>query len=84
MNARISELKARLSSYLDAVRRGATVVVFDHKTAIAKISPLTDSDEGLEITHASRPPADIATIPGVRLKKPVDLAQLLASTRGER
>jgi prevent-host-death family protein len=36
---RIAELKARLSEYLRAVRRGDTVTVLDRETPIARIVP---------------------------------------------
>jgi prevent-host-death family protein len=37
--ARISELKSRLSEYLRAVRRGHSVTVFDRDEPIARIVP---------------------------------------------
>jgi prevent-host-death family protein len=37
---RIAELKARLSEYLRAVRRGETVAVLDRETPIARIVPI--------------------------------------------
>lgn len=36
----VAELKARLSEYLRAVRRGDTVTVLDRETPIAKIVPV--------------------------------------------
>lgn len=37
----ISELKARLSAYLDAVRQGDEVLVTDRGRVIARLSPVT-------------------------------------------
>jgi prevent-host-death family protein len=35
----VAELKARLSSYLRAVRRGETVTVYDRDTPVARLMP---------------------------------------------
>src|SRR5262245_17008553 len=39
---RIAELKARLSEYLRAVRRGETIAVLDRDTPVAQIVPVRD------------------------------------------
>ena len=39
---RIAELKARLSEYPRAVRRGETIAVFDRETPVAQIVPVGD------------------------------------------
>ncbi len=39
---RIAELKARLSEYLRAVRRGETISVLDRETPVAQIVPVRD------------------------------------------
>jgi prevent-host-death family protein len=39
---RIAELKARLSEYLRAVRRGETIAVLDRETPVAHIVPVGD------------------------------------------
>ena len=39
---RIAELKARLSEYLRAVRRGETIAVMDRDTPVAQIVPIRD------------------------------------------
>jgi len=41
--AKIGELRNGLSRYLDHVRAGGTVLVYDRETAIAEIVPLTKS-----------------------------------------
>ena len=42
MEAKIRELKNRLSYYLRRVREGDSVVVFDRSTAVARIEPIRD------------------------------------------
>ena len=41
-SVRIAELKARLSEYLRAVRRGETIAVLDRDTPVAQIVPVRD------------------------------------------
>jgi prevent-host-death family protein len=43
----ISELKAKLSEYLDAVRAGEEVIVTDRGRPVARIAPVA-ADEGVE------------------------------------
>lgn len=78
---RIAELKARLSEYLRAVRRGETIAVLDRETPIAQISPVRERS-ALRV----RKPAPGTPPPnGVRLPKPaqlnVDVVQLLLEER---
>ena len=84
MRVLISQLKARLSHYLAAVRRGQTVTVLDRKTPIARIVPLSESSDGLSIEAASAPPCAIAKLKGVPTKRPVDIVKILAASRGDR
>ena len=66
----IADLKARLSHYLRAVRRGGQVVVLDRDTPVARIVPY--SAVGRELTI--RKPGAGAGAPGaVVLPKPLDL-----------
>jgi len=83
MKAKISELKARLSAFLDAVRRGETVTVLDRKTPIARIVPFDDPADGFRVHAASEPPEAIGEVEGVEPKGPVDVLELLAESRGE-
>jgi len=78
---RIAELKARLSEYLRAVRRGETIAVLDRETPVAEIVPVRDRT-GLR----GRKPAPGTPPPNrVRLPKPanldVDVVQLLLEER---
>ena len=78
---RIAELKARLSEYLRAVRRGETISVLDRETRVAEIVPVR-SPRALRI----RKPAAGAPAPNrVPLPKPstskIDVVQVLLETR---
>jgi prevent-host-death family protein len=66
-HARIAELKARLSEYLRAVRRGETVTVLDRDTPVARIVPIRQP--GLRV----RKPASGAPRPNRVLPPPSDL-----------
>ena len=83
MEVNISELKAKLSAYLDRVRKGETVTILDRKTPIARIVPI-EQDDGLRIHPASKPPGAIGEVKGVRPLKPVDVVKLLRESRGDR
>jgi prevent-host-death family protein len=65
--ARIAELKARLSEYLRSVRRGETVTILDRDTPIARIVPLRQP--GLRV----RNPTTGAPSPKRVLPPPSDL-----------
>ena len=84
MNVMISELKARLSTYLDAVRRGETVTVLDRRTPIARLTPLAGDADDLSVSPPSRAPAAIEEVRGVRTIRPVDIDALLAESRSGR
>ena len=79
--ARIAELKARLSEYLRAVRRGETVVVLDRETPIAHLVPIAE-----RATLRVRKPVPESPAPGrVGRLKPltanVDIVDLLLEER---
>jgi prevent-host-death family protein len=82
MKVNISELKAKLSAYVDAVRRGETVIVLDRKTPVAQLAPLAGEADDLCIAQATRPPREISTLPGVRPKCGVDVVKVLGESRG--
>jgi len=78
---RIAELKARLSEYLRAVRRGETIAVLDRETPVAQIVPVRD-----RLTLRVRKPARGTPPPNrVPLPKPlkvnIDIVQLLLEER---
>jgi prevent-host-death family protein len=77
----IAELKARLSEYLRAVRRGETIAVLDRETPVARIVPVP-APAALRV----RKPAPGAPRPGrVPLPKraplKVDVVRLLLEER---
>jgi prevent-host-death family protein len=82
--AKVSELKAKLSAYLAEARNGETVVVYDRNTPIARIVPFHEDEDDLVIIEASRSPAELKTLKGVRPKKSVDVDKLLRDLRQDR
>lgn len=81
----IAQLKARLSEYLRAVRRGDTIAVYDRETPVAQIVPVRR-----ERALRSRKPAPGTPPPNrVPLPKPAGLgmdivALLLEERQGSR
>lgn len=78
---RIAELKARLSEYLRAVRRGETIAVLDRDTLVAEIIPVRE-----RFPLRVRKPVPGTPPPNrVRLPKPaklnVDVVQFLLEER---
>ena len=78
---KIAELKARLSEYLRAVRRGETVAVFDRDTQVAQIVPVRDRP-GLRVRD---PGPDAPPPSSVRMLEPagleIDIVELLLEER---
>lgn len=77
----IAELKARLSEYLRAVRRGETIAVLDRQTPVARIVPIP----GPVTLHVRKPapgtprPSRVAVPRSSKLK--VDVVRLLLEER---
>ncbi len=76
---RIAELKARLSEYLRAVRKGRTLTVLDRDTPIARIVPY--ATEPLEVRRATRRVRDLPVAPP-QSRATDSLAVLLEDRRG--
>ena len=83
-SAKVSELKAHLSAYLAAVRRGETVIVCDRNTPIARLVPYDEERDGFSIEGPRRPLSDLKKVRGVKLKRPTDILRLLRESRGDR
>jgi prevent-host-death family protein len=81
--AKVSELKARLSSYLADVRSGATVLVCDRNTPIARLVP-SDEPTDVQIREPIRAAAELRRLRGVRPRGPVDVTGLLRLDRDQR
>ena len=80
-HVRIAELKARLSEYLRAVRRGETIAVLDRETPVAQIVPIRDR----AVLRVRKPAPGTAPPNRVALPKPIklkiDIVQLLLEER---
>ncbi|MBI2833384.1 MAG: type II toxin-antitoxin system prevent-host-death family antitoxin [Acidobacteria bacterium] len=78
---RIADLKARLSEYLRAVRRGETIAVLDRATPVAHIVPVRDRG-ALRIRKPApgTPPPNRVPLPKPAKLK-VDVVQLLLEER---
>ena len=78
---RIAELKARLSEYLRAVRRGETIAVLDRDTPVARIVPVHEP----AVLRVRRPAPGTPQPNEVRLPKPatlnMDVVKLLLEER---
>ena len=83
LQARISEVKAKLSSYLARVRAGESVLVLDRNTPVAKLVP-PDGQPGLLIREGAKPDAGLLKKSRVRLRRRVDVEALLRHDRDER
>ena len=85
MRRRVAELKAHLSEVLAEVRGGASVVVCDRNTPIARLVPYDDGDpDDLRIREGAGTPADLRRLRGVRPRRPVDIVALLRESRDQR
>ena len=80
----VSELKAKLSAYLSAVRKGEVVVVYDRETPIARLVPYTRDTDDLGIEEPAITDRERAWPKPVRLRKNVDVVKLLRQDRDRR
>jgi prevent-host-death family protein len=82
--ARIADLKARLSEYLRAVRRGETIAVLDRDTPVAQIVPI----RGRPALRVRKPAPGTPAPNRIALPQPskhIDIVKLLLEERqGER
>ncbi len=76
---KVAELKARLSEYLRAVRRGHPVTVCDRDTPIARLVPYTTTGEALAVRQPIRALHDVPMPPP--LGRPVDSLAVLLEER---
>ena len=82
---KVSELKAHLSEVLAEVRGGATVVVCDRNTPIARLVPYDEPAAwDVRVEEATASPADARAIRGVRPRRRVDVVKLLRESRDHR
>lgn len=79
--AKVSELKARLSSYLADVKHGDSVVVCERQTPIARLVPFAEEDPEVRVCEAAQPIRKLGKIRPVRLRRKIDLGNILKETR---
>ena len=82
--AMVSELKAKLSAYLAAVRKGETVVVYDRKTPVARLIPYAQAPDELGIEEPVITDPAPAWPQPVQLRKKIDVVKLLREDRDQR
>jgi antitoxin (DNA-binding transcriptional repressor) of toxin-antitoxin stability system len=81
----VSGLKARLSAYLADVRGGETVVVCDRHTPIAQLVPIDEATEDqLQIEPAKGRLPTLRELPKIRLRRKVDVVDILRESRDQR
>ena len=76
--ASISELKNQLSAYLQRVRAGETVVIYDRSRPVARIDRVADEDDDERVVQLQRaglvvPPAE--SMPLDLLREPLPSAR---------
>jgi prevent-host-death family protein len=80
---KVAELKARLSAYLRAARRGQSVTVCDRDTPVARLVPYEPQPAVLPVRRPLRSLRDVVLPPP--LARPVDsLSALLEERRSSR
>ena len=67
---RIARLKARLSGFLRAVRRGETLTIYDRDTPVARIVPYAAGSHRLVVRH---PPPGAPKLHAIPMPPPLDL-----------
>lgn len=80
----VSELKAKLSAFLAAVRAGESLIVCDRRTPVARIVPFEEGDEGFQVISAKKRTKSLKNLPKIQLRKPVDVVDVLREDRDQR
>ena len=85
----ISELKNQLSAYLQSVRGGETVVVYDRSRPVARIDRVADEDDEDRVVQLQRtgqlaPPVDPLPLDMLRSPAPRASASVLDALLEER
>jgi prevent-host-death family protein len=84
LQAKVSELKSRLSAYLKRVRAGQTVLILDRATPIARLVPI-ETASVLMITEPTKAARHLLDHPSrVHLREPVDVVAAVRAERDER
>lgn len=77
----VAQLKARLSEYLSAVKRGEEVVVTEHGKPIARLAPLETAD-ALDARMTDLVKAGLATAPSANLPRAFSIGELPRDPNG--
>lgn len=80
----VSDLMTKLRAYLGEVRRGEEIVILDGTTPVAKLTPIENLDDDVVITEPSGWPRQLKELRPVRLRKKVDLVEILRESRDVR
>jgi antitoxin (DNA-binding transcriptional repressor) of toxin-antitoxin stability system len=73
-----------LRAYLEDVRRGEEIVILDGATPVAKLTPIENPDDDVVITEPSGSLQQLKELRPVRLRKKVDLVEILRESRDVR
>jgi prevent-host-death family protein len=85
----ISELKNQLSAYLQSVRNGETVIVYDRSRPVARIDRVADEDDQDRVAELQRsghlaPPVDPLPLDLLRSPAPRSVESVLDALLEER
>jgi antitoxin (DNA-binding transcriptional repressor) of toxin-antitoxin stability system len=80
----VSDLMTKLRAYLEDVRRGEEIVILDGATPVAKLTPIENPDDDVVITEPSGSLQQLKELRPVRLRKKVDLVEILRESRDVR
>lgn len=85
LQVKISDFKSHLSEHIRSVRQGGVVVVMDRYSPVASLIPYVGSKGGLELIPATKKnPKSLQHLKKIKLKKPVDVLEILAQERADR
>lgn len=76
----VAKLKSNLSQCLEAVKKGAEIVVTSHRHPVARLAPLKNERPTLEIISARLPVSTLKKVKGIKLKAD-PVAWLIADRR---
>lgn len=84
ISVNIATLKAKLSFYLNQVRRGQEVLVLDRRTPVARVVSSRGSQDDVVLAEASKSPAALQGIRVRPLRRRTDSARALRDDRDRR
>jgi len=85
LHVSVSSLKAKLAEYLRLVKKGACLVVLDHKHPVAKVAPITQGEEsGFASIKPIENPSLRGFFPSRKIKRSFSSLDLLLEDRKKR